>query len=277
MWVETAVVDRQGGRRLGTAQSVVAFEEGEVRAGGWGGERYLSIHGRRAFDLSFWCGTCPFVFERHDGANQTLSIEDATQRLNTGLTAISDEIIELFGGLLPEGDYLPLLLRVSPRLVHPSSEGDYFSHEQVDTWGVDPFWGLPLYPRTPYYRTPPRPIDEYATLFEFVVPLVPPSWNTAARVTEHAERLGQSSLPTCIALGVLDVRRRADGDTPAQRHAHHALAHFLLDGHHKIEAAATTGRALQVLSLVSLDHSLASRGDLENLPEILAAQPDAET
>jgi hypothetical protein len=42
---------------------------------------------------------------------------------------------------------------VRPRLVRPADEGDYFAREQVDSWGVEAFWGLPVYPHTPYYRT----------------------------------------------------------------------------------------------------------------------------
>ena len=60
-------------------------------------------------------------------------------------------MIDAFGALLPEGEYLPVLLRVEPRLVIPGCEGDYFSGEQVDSWGIgiDQFWGLPEYPHTP--------------------------------------------------------------------------------------------------------------------------------
>ncbi|WP_168714766.1 hypothetical protein [Streptomyces sp. A0592] len=43
-------------------------------------------------------------------------------------------VVDAFGALLPEGEYLPLLLSVEPRLVVPGRDGDCFSGEQVTTW-----------------------------------------------------------------------------------------------------------------------------------------------
>jgi hypothetical protein len=36
------------------------------------------------FELSWWCGTCQFLFRGLDGANDTLSIPELRQRLTTG-------------------------------------------------------------------------------------------------------------------------------------------------------------------------------------------------
>jgi hypothetical protein len=46
------------------------------------------------------------------------------------------------------------------------------------------------------------------------------------------------------------------------------LTHFLLDGHHKLYAAARSGHALQLLCLLSLDGSLADEIALDRLPSI---------
>jgi hypothetical protein len=42
------------------------------------------------------------------------------------------------------------------------------------------------------------------------------------------------------------------------------------DGHHKLEAAAMTGRSMQLLTLVAIDASLASQADILRLPSIRA-------
>lgn len=89
---------------------------------------------------------------------------------------------------------MPMLLRVTPRLVTPVAEGDYFAHEQVATWGIDSFWGLPENPRTPYYRTFETPVTSSAHLYEFVVPMVPPTWDDRTRVRLYAQAL-EGSLP----------------------------------------------------------------------------------
>ncbi|MEU1258745.1 hypothetical protein [Streptomyces chartreusis] len=91
-----------------------------------------------AFELSFWCGTCPLLFRRLETANQTLSLESVQERLTGALSDPDDEgVREAFGALLPENQYVPMLLRVEPRLVVPGKDGDYFSGEQVATWGLD--------------------------------------------------------------------------------------------------------------------------------------------
>jgi hypothetical protein len=264
----TTLVAHDGPRVLGALEPTVMVREAEKATGSWAGRRVLSVSGQHAFGLSFWCGTCPFLFERLEGANRTLSIEEVQARFNAGLTEIDRDVVGPFADLLERGEYLSLLLEIEPTLVHPIRAGDYFAEEQVATWGTDGFWGLPEYPRTPYYRGDTRALDNENRLFEFVVPMVPPSWNDRATVAAHVDRLRRSSVPTCVAVGLLDVRQRAVAQTPDERLIHWGLSHFLLDGHHKIEAAAQAGARLQVLSLVPIDNSLAERTAVERLGTI---------
>lgn len=84
------------------------------------------------------------------------------------------------------GEYVPVLLEVTPRLVRPADADDYFSHEQVTTWDINDFWVLPEYPHTPYYRSFQTVVHADAHLYEFVVPMIPPSWNDQARVAAYA-------------------------------------------------------------------------------------------
>ena len=51
--------------------------------------------------------------------------------------------------------------------------------------------------------------------------------------------------------------------------AHRCLAHFLLDGHHKMQAASQPGQPVRLLALLSIDHSLAQRDDVLAVPGIL--------
>ncbi len=259
-----------GLRKLGTRRPVVTIDEVDKQPGTLVGRRLLRINGSNTFELGFWCGTCPFLFERLEHAtNATVSIPDLQQALNDGLSDIDETVIGAFSALLPKGKYLPMLLEIEPILVDPGQPGDYFAEEQRATWGTDDNpSALPENPRTAYYRADTRRLDGENRLFEFVVPMVPPSWNQRVRVDEHAEHLKASTRPTCVALGILDVRQRAVADTPEEGLIHWGLAHFLLDGHHKIEAAAKSGARLQILSLISVDKSLATRDQIERLGRI---------
>jgi hypothetical protein len=254
--------------RLGVPDSRLRFGEEPKESGAWAGRRVLSLDERPAFELSFWCGTCQFLFRRLEGANDTLSLDGLQMRLSDGLRGFDDEVIGAFAQLLPEDDYLPLLLTVVPRLTMPSSPGDYFAQEQVATWGLSSFWGLPEYPATPYYRTYQTRVTETAHLFEFIVPMTPPTWDDPATVAEHAQRLSGSSAPTAIAVATLDVCAPAVDTQSVDYFEHWGLTHFLLDGHHKVHAAAELGRPLQLLSFVALGASLATpeqTGALSNL------------
>ena len=89
------------------------------------------------------------------------------------------------------------------------------------------------HPRTPYYRTFETTIDAEAHLYEFVVPMVPPSWNDSARVLRRTPSgCAQSSAPTAVAVTTLDVCAPAVAATARDWYTHWCLTHFLLDGHH---------------------------------------------
>jgi hypothetical protein len=246
------------------------FGEEEKAAGAWAGRRLLFLDEKPAFELSFWCGTCQFLFKRQYGANETTSLVDFEARLAEGLEELDDAVIAEFAALLPRGEYLPLLLQVDPRLVRPVEPGDYFANEQVATWGVESFWGLPEYPHTPYYRTFETAVDPEAHLFEFIVPMVPPSWNDGVRVEAHRERLRTSSRPTAVAVSILDVCAPAEDSNSRDYFAHWGLTHFLLDGHHKLQAAAESHRPLRLLSLLSLAGGLATAEQVSRVPELRA-------
>ncbi|MFI6149908.1 hypothetical protein [Streptomyces sp. NPDC051109] len=223
-----------------------------------------------AFELSFYCGTCPLLFRRLETAREKLSLERMQERLTGALAEPNDGgVIEAFGVLLPEGEYLPLLLDVEPRLVIPGKEGDYFSGEQVTTWGIDQFWGLPEYPHTPYYRTFETAVDEDAHLYDFVVPMVPPTWNERERVEEYVALMERETVPTAVAISTLDVCQPSI-DRADDYFAHWGLTHFHLDGHHKLEAAATAGRPVRLLSLLTLGESLAGAEEAARLPALRA-------
>lgn len=259
---------------MGTEDEAAALRFGAApkAAGAWAGRRVLWLGGEAAFELTFWCGTCPVLFQRLEGATSTLSVAALADMLRQGLSAIEDEVLAAFAGLLPAGAYLPMLLQVTPQLVTPAAPGDYFAREQVATWGLNNFWGLPENPRTPYYRTFETPVTAASHLYEFVVPMVPPTWNDRARVQQYADLLETGTLPTAVAVSTLDVSQPAVDTGSTDYYEHWALTHFLIDGHHKLEAAAATARPLRLLTLTAVEAGLAREADVLRLPGIRAQQ-----
>jgi hypothetical protein len=230
----------------------------------------LQLDERDAFELSFWCGTCPFLFQRVGEPDTRLSLHALSERLATGLTGLEEDVVATFAQLLPRASYLPLLLVIEPRLVVPGGLGDYFAEEQVRTWGVDAVTGAPESPRTPYYRTFQTALAADAHLYEFVVPMVPPEVNDPRTVAAHRARLAASSSPTAVAVSTLDVCAPATAQEDRDWHWHWCLTHFLLDGHHKLQAAAEDGRPLQLLALLNVDASLADPDRAVAVPRLRA-------
>lgn len=251
--------------QLGSPGAALRFSAAERPEGGSGG-RFLQLDEEDAFELSFWCGTCPLLFRRLKGANRSLSITGIQDRLNAGLEDVDGDIVQILSAeLLPAGPYLPILLEVRPDLVTPMQEGDYFAHEQLEHRGPDSFWGLPQFPQTQYYRAGTYPISATDTVFEFVVPMVPPYWNDAKRVQVHERQLLAGGTPTALALSIIDVTQ--PWNSPL---AHWGLTHFLLDGHHKVDAAARRNLPLRILCVIALEEGLAGQEEISRVLSALA-------
>ena len=102
--------------------------------------RRLQLDGKAVFELNLWCGTCPALFKKL-AEPQRADLEVANDRLSATMERIDDSVLQAYGQVMPRSEYTVLLLEVSPQLVEPGSASDYFTHEQVATWGADPAGG----------------------------------------------------------------------------------------------------------------------------------------
>lgn len=258
---------------LGSPQSALGFTR--TGGGSWAEwDRFLTLDGKPAYHIGNICDTCEFFFERLDGATHSMSSENLAATLAGGAPPMERAWIEAVGALLPAGDYAPFYMRVPVKLVAPGQPDDYYAEEQVATWGVDEFWGLPHDPRTEYYRGRVLPLTplKYGNraIFEFVVPMFPHGWLDRDRVAEYRARVEEDQ-PTALAVSVLDVKGPADWQEQPAVVEHWCLAHYLLDGHHKAYAAATTGAPLGVLSFLAVGQSIASPDQALEVVRQLAA------
>lgn len=235
--------------------------------------RYLRLNDRHAYEVGNGCGTCQFWFTRMEGANSNVEVDELRQRLTDGLASTSDFAVERFSQVLGMGRYAVLLMDLRPKLVSPDAPEGYFAVEQTALWGLDGFWGLPHYPKVPYYRLDDKVVTETAKLFEFVVPMCPPTWLNAGTVAAFAAKLDTEAAPTAVALSVLDVKQPANWPDGATINTHWCLAHYLLDGHHKFYAAATGGRKIRLLSFLAVDEGAATYQDVDTLLRLLRLAP----
>lgn len=229
-----------------------------------GFDRYLTLGGQRAYHVGNVCDTCEFFFERLEGANDKVSPSEMGDRLRHGVGTLNDELLRAIGRALPVGEYMAMLLELTPRIVQPGDAGDYFTHEQADLWGTDPFRNnQPHDPRTEYYRSDSISLGDRKRLFEFVVPMMPSNRLDAKTTTGYDERLKADENPTAFALSVLDVKQPADWEGDPVVTEHWCLAHYLLDGHHKMLAASRAHRPVRLLAFLSPADGVASADEIE--------------
>lgn len=232
-------------------------------------DRFITLDGKKAHYLGNVCGTCEFIFERHEGANSKVSPESLSGLFRSGISDINDAIKDAVMALLPAGDYKMLLLSCVPRLITPSKAGDYFFEEQVELWGIDPFWGVPHYTKNEYYRTEVLKVPEHGGLFEFIVPMFPGRYLDTKTIESYKASLSRRPSPTAFAISVLDVKQPAEWDGNPEIHEHWCLAHYLLDGHHKMYAAAQYGKPISLLSCLAIKKGVSGPNEIAKVISIL--------
>lgn len=229
--------------------------------------RQLSIGAR--FETGNVCGTCEFWFRRLPAEAPSVEVPALQGKLTGGLASLDPDVVDAFARLLPAGEYRVALFRFVPVRVLPGSSEDYFQSEQRAVWW-EPGHTVND-PATPYYRVrgrdPARVTARGDESFEFMVPALAGASLDPARVSFFEAALADGAGATAVAIGILDVKQYYDSAT-----AHWCAAHYLLDGHHKVEAAARGGAAITLLSFIACDAGVSGADDVDAL---LAGYPRA--
>lgn len=233
-------------------------------------EVFLTIGGETAFQIGWdLCDTCTYLFTKvmpaqrlTDGTTDEIARGVSAALKNVGQMPKPEALAE-FGMLLAPGKYSVALVRLSPELAFPGGPNDYFAHESVATWGLDPYYGVPESPRTPYYRLGTAPLGDVPYGGKQLgvvlgVPLYPPTQRVMNREdvidAYRATLRAGVERPTALALGLADDRGPATWDDQPEYSRHLIVTLHVLDGHHKIAAAAAEQVPLQFLVFLPYEH-----------------------
>ncbi len=233
-------------------------------------DRYLEIEGKKAFHIGNVCETCSFFFERLEGANQSINPNTVVTSLKKGVRNLNQNLLQELAVIVPNGNYKLLLQEIRPFLVKPGEKTDYFIDEQVTLWGIDGFWGMPHFPRAEYYRLKTKTIGKKRGLFEFLIPMFPHNWLQKKQLAEYEKIYDNAEMPSAVSITVLDIKSPAswDGKQTTEKqtiNSHWCLAHYLIDGHHKVYAAAKNRRPLTLISFLSVSESISSEKEIIEL------------
>ena len=239
----------------------------------------LTVDGRRIFEYGCPCGTCGITFKKIASPHYRVSDAEAADLLGALDRVPSDLVLKRLARILPQGAYYPAVIEAPARLVVPGTADDYFATDVVRLFGLEPpEYTSPQDPGTSYYRLGSehgvtvhypggeiwisghflgaRPAGTTNTLLmQIVMPLHDPAKLNRDRVEYWKARARDGHPLTAFAVSVLDNQAPADshfGDDPDYPfQGHMLLTHCLLDGHHRLQAAAELNSRVRTLTLLA--------------------------
>lgn len=225
--------------------------------------RFLTWDKQQLIKIGNICETCGFFFEHiNEDKKPRYPLSDVRPELQDGLTDINYGI-KAFSRLVPKGNYMAMHMQLEPKSVRDGQVSNYFKDEYATTWND---FSSPS--NDDYYRCESLAIAPKEKVFEFVIPFQTRESLNEERVEFYKQLLSQGQRPTAIAIGVLDVNVSEEyHEEPQSLSTHWSFANYVLDGHHKLEAAAQTGTPISMLTFLSFDHSWKYVGELVHFYE----------
>ena len=91
----------------------------------------------------------------------------------------------------------------------------------------------------------------------------------AERVSYYSNYIQGGQNPTALALSVLDIKQPALWEGDPEINTHRCLAHYLIDGHHKVFAASEVNAPITLLSLLAMEECIATESETEEMVDFL--------
>lgn len=228
-------------------------------------DRFITYNNQQLFHIGNVCGTCNFFFHRLDiEINQKLASTLLIQKLNEGITKLDKVIIEQYSVLFPNDDYEVLLFEFKPKQVFPSDKDDYFTNDLFNTWekednedDVEEGYVNLNKANIEYYRGQDKPIKEEDKIYEFFIPIFKNSQLDEKRIKYYEDLIEAGQKPTVLALSFLDVKCPCfypviNGlEVKPDFFRHWCFANYLIDGHHKIQAAHRKQKSITILTFLA--------------------------
>lgn len=231
-------------------------------------DRFIAVNKKNIYHIGNICGTCSFFFEQLIDIKKSINPKETINNLNVGLASIDDNTIDILREIIPNGFYEIALLTINPKFAVVGQSGDYFAKEQVDLWGMDDYDDAPHSPKVNYYRGTDKEIGDDRKLFEFFIPLTSPEYIDQTRVDFYKEQILKGNKPTAISLTILDVKEPAvwpDDDIKPEFTSHWCIAHYIIDGHHKIKAASDLNSEITLLSFIATEKGISTTDNINDL------------
>jgi hypothetical protein len=234
---------------------------------------HLTIAGERVFEYGCPCGTCGIVFRKVGSTAHHVNDSEAVQLLGNLDSVPSNAELRRLARVLEPGFYHPTVVEGTVLLIEPGALDDYFATDVVRLFGLEPpDYEKPSGPRTSYYKLgSDRELERTgrvggphkALVTAVVMPLHEPSQLNRERIEYWKRQQNAGMNLTALAVSVLDNQEPAMSpvDHTYAYEEQFLLTNCVLDGHHRIQAAAESGAPVRILSLLAREFSLVRNTD----------------
>lgn len=221
-------------------------------------DRYLSFDGEQLFHIGNICGTCAFFFNQvNENIKTSYTIEEIRDVLNKGVASLDDNLTNILSKLMPVGTYEVSLFEIHPVQTCKNGKGDYFAEEQEPLWYPESNDEECLTTGMKYYRGVTEKINDYTSFYEFFVPLYQPEYLNEEHIQFYQEQIRNGYQPTAISLGTMEGKTAIQWSPDLDNDYDHLyFVHYLMDVHHKIQAAAREAKPITLISFVLKDKAL---------------------
>ncbi len=224
---------------------------------------HLTVAGARVFEYGCPCGTCGITFRKVASPAHRVNDAEAFRALGNLKTVPPNEVLLKLARILEPGEYHPAVLEGAVRLVAPGAADDYFAHDVPRLFGLEPpDYEKPGSPNTSYYRFGSDHVlgrtgrlngPHKALVTAVVMPLHAPNQLSRERIDYWKQQQRGGLDLTAFAVSVLDNQAPAmdPADESYPYEEQFLLTNCLLDGHHRIQAAAELGASVRILALLA--------------------------
>ena len=253
--------------QINYSKSPLSF--GNKGGGSWNTwNRFIAVNGQNIYHIGNECGTCSFFFEKLNECQIEVNPKEIIDNLNFGLTFIEKTKLDILREIIPNGNYQIALITIKPKFSRLGQTEDYFTNEQVELWGQEGIEVIPHSPKVNYYRGADKEIGKDRKIFEFFIPITSNSFLDKERIEYYKKQIQKGDKPTAISLSIFDIKEPAvwpNDDIKPKYTSHWCLAHYLIDGHHKIKAASDLNSEITLLSFIAIDQGVSDFYDIDEL------------
>lgn len=222
------------------SKSPLSFEAPKSSDGtSW--HRELCINQKSIFSYGPNCETCQFFIEQCNSVDSSITINEIRQVLNTDVSDIPKNLIDSIKTILPNNIY-----GISFRDIKPT----VFSNHEYQLSKELTLYELCKKDITKMVNESKNDNekDKYKELIfhEYILPIQKNTFLNDQTIKSYEKLLTEQKTPCAIAISVLEIHGRD--------HWYDIfLLHFLLDGHHKMQAAANIHSSIKLLSFIKCD------------------------